>query len=116
MIKFLIDENFNHRVLRGLTIRFPHLDYIVAQDTDLKGVDDPSLLAWASEHERVLLTHDIQTIPGYAYERVVAGLPMVGVITVPETMPIGTAIEELLTIIECSEQSEYESQVFHLPL
>jgi len=41
---------------------------------------------------------------------------MTGVIVVPETMPIGIAIEELLTVIECSEQTEYENQVLHLPV
>jgi hypothetical protein len=65
---------------------------------------------------RILVTHDIKTIPKYAYERIAARLPMPGVIVVPKEFPIGQAIEELLTIIECSEQSEHENQVVHIPL
>jgi hypothetical protein len=41
---------------------------------------------------------------------------MPGVIVVSEAMPIGEAIEELLTVIECSDQNEHLSQVVHLPI
>jgi hypothetical protein len=41
---------------------------------------------------------------------------MPGVIAVPKDFPIGQAVEELLTIILCSEQSEYDNQVVHIPL
>ena len=44
------------------------------------------------------------------------GLPMAGVIAMAETVSIGQAIEELLLILECSEQSEYKDRVMHLPL
>ncbi|MGE0127031.1 MAG: DUF5615 family PIN-like protein [Blastocatellales bacterium] len=115
-MRLLLDENFNHDILRGLRLRAPNLDYVVTQRTEFRGVKDPSLLEWAASANRVLVTHDISTIPKYAYERVSASLPMSGVIIVPEALPIGQAIEELLTIIECSDQSEYENQVVHIPL
>jgi hypothetical protein len=115
-MRLLLDENFNHHILRGLRLRAPTLDYVIAQRTELQGVEDPALLEWAAASDRILVTHDISTIPKYAYERVAAGLPMPGVIIVPKTYPIGLAIEELLTIIECSEQSEHENQVVHIPL
>ncbi len=63
-MRLLIDENFNHRILRGLLLRFPALDHVIAQNTELKGVQDTSLLAWAAEQNRILITHDIKTIPG----------------------------------------------------
>src|SRR5262245_2691955 len=113
-MRLLLDENFNHNILRGLKLRAPNLDYVIAQRTELQGVEDPSLLEWAAASDRILVTHDISTIPMYAYDRVTAGLPMPGVIVIPKIFPIGQAIEELLTIIECSEQSEYENQVLHI--
>lgn len=116
MMRLLLDENFNHHILRGLKLRAPNLDYLVAQANELKGVEDSSLLDWAAGADRILITHDINTIPKYAYERIAAGLPVPGVIVIPTTLPIGQAIEEMLTIIECSEQSEYENQVVHIPL
>jgi len=116
IMRLITDENFNHRILRGLKLRVPDLDYVVAQETELKGVKDPVLLDRAAKENRILVTHDINTIPKYAYERVIAGQSMPGVITVPKALPIAQAIEELLTIIECSDQSEHENQVLHIPL
>ncbi|MEN3335265.1 MAG: hypothetical protein V7641_4630 [Blastocatellia bacterium] len=115
-MRLLIDENFNQRILRGLIARLPSLDHVVVQDTDLQGAKDPSVLAWAAELNRILVTHDIKTIPKYAYERVVARQPMPGIIVVPEMLDIGEAIEQLVMTAECLEQSELENQVMHLPL
>ena len=116
MLRLLIDENLDHRILRGLRLRLPHLDFAVVQETEIKGAKDPPLLAWAAEHNRLLVTHDLKTIPKHAYERVEAGEPMPGVIAVPDSLAIGQAIEELVTIIECSEPHEWENLVIYLPM
>ena len=41
---------------------------------------------------------------------------MPGVILVPEELSIGRAIDELVTVVECSDQHEYENLVVYLPL
>jgi superfamily II DNA or RNA helicase len=69
----LFDENFNHRILHGLELRVPNLDYVVAQEIELKGAKDPDLLAWAAEQNRIVVTHDLETMLKYAYDRVAAG-------------------------------------------
>lgn len=43
------------------------------QDAGLSGSDDPTVLEWAAQEGRVLLTHDVATITHHAYERVRAG-------------------------------------------
>lgn len=116
MIRLLIDENFNHRILRGLKLRQPKIDYLVVQQTEMQGSSDPRLLAWAAEQDRLLLTHDLKTIPKYAYQRVESGLPMCGVIVLPKDLPIGQAIEELLVVINCLEPGELTNRVINLPL
>ncbi len=52
----------------------------------------------------------------YAYERVAAGLPMPGVFEVGRHVPIGTAIDEILLLVDCSLEGEWEGQVRYLPL
>lgn len=116
MLRLLIDETFDQRILRGLRLRFPTLDFVVVQDRALQGAKDPPLLAWAAEQRRILITHDLKTIPKHAYERVEAGKVMPGVIAVPDSLAIGGAIEELATLIDCSEQQEWENLVIYLPL
>ena len=79
MLRFLADENFNGRILRGLLRRVPELDIVRAQDVEvLYGEEDPVVLAWAADEGRVVLTQDVATMAGFAYERVVAGEPMPG--------------------------------------
>ena len=41
---------------------------------------------------------------------------MPGVFTFHDKFPIGQAIEELLLVIECSEQREWSGKVVYLPL
>ena len=116
MLRLVIDENFDQRILRGLRLRFPTLDFVVVQGTALQGVQDPPLLAWAAEQQRIVVTHDLKTMPKHAYERMKTGQPMPGVIAVPDSLAIGQVIEELATLIDCSDQHEWENLVVYLPL
>lgn len=116
MLALLIDENFNHRILRGLRRSVPNLDFVVAQNIGLQGSLDPVVLAWAAEQRRILLTHDLKTIPKHAYDRARASQIMPGVIAVPDDLPIGQAIEDLSLIAECAQPTELENIVLYLPL
>jgi hypothetical protein len=116
MIRFLADENFNNPILRGLRLRVPGVDVVRAQDTELLGADDPTVLEWGAREGRVLLTHDVNTMVAFAYERVGIGLPMPGVIAVSAALPIGEVIENLALIAQASLEGEYEGQVRFLPL
>jgi hypothetical protein len=116
MLAFLADENFHGGIVRGLLRRCPELDIVRVQDTEYLAADDPVILEWAARTGRVFLTHDAETVIGFAYERVRAGLPMPGVFEVGRSMPIGQAIEELLLAAECSLEGEWEGQVRHFPL
>ena len=116
MLALLIDENLNHRILRGLLRSLPHLDYTLATGAGLKGEGDPAVLDFAAKESRVLVSHDLRTVPKHAYERVKAGLPMPGVIAIPDDLPIGRVIEDLTLIVECASPGEIQSLVVYLPL
>ncbi len=115
-MKFAADENFNNDVIRGLLRRKPDLDIVRIQDTAIMSRSDSTVLAWAAQEGRILLTHDVRTVTKYTYERVEAGLSMPGVFEVDDTMPLGTAIDDLLLLIECSIEGEWEGQVCYVPL
>lgn len=116
MLRFVADENFNNNILRGLLRRQSELDIVRVQDVGLRGADDPTVLEWAAQEGRILLTHDVATITQYAYERLEAGLSMPGVFEVSLDVPIGRAIEDILLLAECSLEGEWEGQVRYLPL
>jgi predicted nuclease of predicted toxin-antitoxin system len=96
VIKLLTDENFDGDILRGLLRRMPILDVVRVQDIGLIAAHDPEILAWAAAEERVLLTHDRDTMPHFAYDRIRIGEAMAGVFLVGDQMPKGQAIEQLI--------------------
>ncbi|WP_347179588.1 DUF5615 family PIN-like protein [Roseofilum halophilum] len=114
-MRLLTDENFNGAILRGLIRRLPELDIVRVQDVGLMNADDPDILEWAANEGRILLTHDVATITMYAYERVNQGLPMIGVVEVIATAPIGRIINDLELFILCSQPEDYENQVLFIP-
>ncbi|SRR5579883_1889371 len=115
MLSVLADENFSHRILRGIRLRVSGLDVVVAQDVGLAGKKDSTLLAWAAEQRRIVLTHDRQTIPKVAYERIRASQPVPGIIIVSDTMPIGEAVEDLTIYLECGATEDFDNLVIFLP-
>ncbi|MCC7209551.1 MAG: DUF5615 family PIN-like protein [Anaerolineae bacterium] len=115
-MRFLADENFNGRLLSRLRTLMPELDVLRVQDTDKAESSDPEILAWAAEQGRILLTHDVQTMAGYAYERVKEDLPMPGIIEVRITKGLTDTADELALMIGASTPSDFEKQVRFLPL
>lgn len=115
MLPVLADENFSHRILRGIKLGIAHVDVLLAQNVGLSGKDDSALRAWASEQGRIVLTHDRQTIPKHAYERIRRQQSMPGVLVVSDRVPIGEAVEALTMYLECGEVEDFENMVIFLP-
>ena len=116
MLRLAADENFNNIIIRGLLRRNLSVDIVRLQDTNLSGADDPTVLEWAAETGRVLLTHDTSTMPRHAYERVRAGMAMSGIFAVRQGLDPGQVIEDLALLVECSLDDEWNGQVQYLPL
>jgi hypothetical protein len=115
-MRLLFDENFNQRIVRGLKLELPNLEFEIVQNCGLKGESDPKVLEWASENGYVLVTHDLKTVPKFAYERVAENKILLGVIAVPDDLPIGQTIDEIAITVVCYSASELENRVLYLPL
>ena len=111
MLRLAADEDFDGDIVRGLRRRLPGLDLARVQDAGLSGAPDTHVLEWAAGQGRVLLTHDFDTLIGEAWSRVRAGLPMPGVVAVPQGMGAGRAIDELELFAAASDEGEWEGQV-----
>jgi predicted nuclease of predicted toxin-antitoxin system len=116
VLKLASDENFHGDILRGLYRRRPDLDAVRVQDVGLSATPDPDVLAWAAGEGRILLTHDRDTMPNFAYDRVRAGQPMPGVFLVSDLMPVGQAIDEILLAVDCFTPEECRDFVRFFPL
>ncbi len=116
MLRYLADEDFDNRILKAFRRREPELDWIRVQDVGLSGCEDESVLQFAAESQRVVLTRDVSTMTSAAYRRIERAQPMPGLVVVPHRMAIGQAIEELLFLAKQSASDEWEGQVVWLPL
>jgi hypothetical protein len=115
VLRLLSDENFNGNIVRGLFLRQPNLDLLRVQDVNLLNVDDPEILEWAANNNRILLTHDRATMPDFAYERLSRNQKMAGMFVVNDRMAVRQAIDDLLLIVDVTEQTEWKSQILYLP-
>ncbi len=118
MLRLLIDHNFDQDILRGLLRRVPGLNVIIAYEAGLSRTKDPELLVWAATEHRLLLTHDRRTMVAHAKTVIESGRTIAGVVIAPEPsqMPIAQIIEQLELIVTCTEESEWQNVISHLPL
>ena len=114
MIRFLADADLHEGIVDGCLRIAPAMDFLFANDANLVKVPDSKVLALASEQDRILVSHDVQTMPRHFgdFLRVRGSSP--GVIQVPQRMPIGRAIEELVLIWGASDADEWENRIIRM--
>lgn len=115
MLRVLLDQDFNHKILSGLVRRLPALDYLTALEIGLSEVGDFTLLLGAANEGRVLLTHDRKTMPQHIADFIAAGHDTPGVVIVPRSLPLVQAINELELIIACMAETEWINTYRILP-
>ena len=114
-MRFAADENFDGHILAGLLDRLSDLDIIRVQDTSMYQSHDPELLEWLAQEGRILLTHDVKTMPRFVYERVHAGLLVPGIIEVSNRIAPGQVIDALEIMMVAGHPEDFENQVRYVP-
>jgi hypothetical protein len=115
-VRYLADADFNKAILNGLLRRDPSIDFQTALAADLRGKKDPEVLSIAAAGRRVLVSHDVGTMPAHFRTFREAGLQSSGVFLVPQRLDIASAIDELLLIWFASGAAEWENRLVWLPL
>jgi hypothetical protein len=114
--RFLADHDLNEHILDGLLRREPAAEVIRARDVGLADRPDPDVLAYAAREGWLLISHDVNTMPGHAAARLDGGQGIAGLLMVRQTQPIGPVIESLVLIWSASEAEEWQNQIRFLPL
>jgi hypothetical protein len=81
-MRLLADENLNNHIYRSLSLQRPGLNIVRVQDVGLSGKPDPEILKWAVDENRILITHDVLTIPPLAMEWMNENCPIPGIFLV----------------------------------
>jgi hypothetical protein len=105
----------DHAIVQGIRRREPAIDFKSANDACLEGVRDPDVLELAAREGRVLVSHDMSTMPVHFADRARTGLKHPGVLLAFQSASVGEIIESLLIIWSASSEWEWSDQVHYLP-
>lgn len=114
--RFPADADLHFDIVAGVLRREPAVDFQSAQEVLTDGMTDPEVLSMASREGRILVSHDVSTMPLH-FRRFLAehgGSP--GLLLIPQSMPISRAIDELVLIWCASVASEWRDTVVWLPV
>jgi predicted nuclease of predicted toxin-antitoxin system len=114
-VRFLADEDLHAGIVDGLRSREPAIDILDAKTAGMHGEKDPVLLDLAARQDRILITHDRNTMTRFFMERVASGKSNPGIFMVPQMGRIGEVIEALLLIWAASQAEEWRNQIVYLP-
>ena len=95
--------------------REPSIDFLSALAAELEGVEDPDVLAIAADEDRILVSHDVGTMPRH-FRDFVSRQHSPGVLLISQKVPVGVAVESLIEIWAASDSAEWENQLTYLPL
>jgi predicted nuclease of predicted toxin-antitoxin system len=115
MIRYLADADLNHAIVKGCRRQEPALDFLSANEAGLERVPDPEVLALAAEQNRILVTHDRQTMPHHFGEFMMKRGTSPGVFLVSQYAPIGPVIDALVLIWAASDAGEWKNRIVNIP-
>jgi len=115
-VRFLADADLNKAIISGVLRREPAIDFLTSHVAGLRKMKDAEVLGLAAEQHRVLVSHDVGTMPAHFRAFRDAGRGSAGVFLIAQSLQVGTAIEELLLIWLASEASDWENRLEWLPL
>jgi predicted nuclease of predicted toxin-antitoxin system len=114
-IKFQADNDLNQFIVSVVARRQPEVDFQTASMAGLHGLSDPEVLVLAARDGRILVTHDLKTMSDHFALFIVEQLSP-GVIMVPQRLPVGESVDDLLLIWSASLAEEWQNRIASLPL
>ena len=113
-VRFQADNDLRKAIVRGVIRREPQVDFRSAQAARLDGVPDGEVLALAASDNRILVSHDFDTMPTH-FREFTASRNSPGVLLIAQHVPVGAAVDSLLLIWEASEPMDWENRLCLVP-
>jgi hypothetical protein len=114
-VLFQADADLNQNILLATVRQQPGIDFQSATKAGLIGLNDQEVLALAAREGRVLVSHDLRTMPAH-FGWFVESNRSPGVILMPQHLPIGLCSEQLVLIWSATEAEEWVNRICYLPL
>jgi hypothetical protein len=114
-VRFQADADLNEAIVNGVLRREPSVDFLTAELGEVRGLPDHEVLALAAVSGRVVVSHDVGTMPAHFRDFRNTGRESAGLL-ISQSLDIGSAIEELLRIWAASDAEEWQNRMEWLPL
>jgi predicted nuclease of predicted toxin-antitoxin system len=114
--RFQADADLHFDIVTGILRREPLVDFQSAQEILRDGMSDQQVLAAAHRDGRILVSHDVNTMPVAFQNYLEIGGRSPGLFLLSQSLSISTAIEELLLVWSLSEIEEWQNRIVWLPL
>ena len=114
-IRFQADNDLNYAIVAAVLRREPLIDFQSAQTAQLDGVPDPEVLACAAAEGRILVSHDMKTMPRHFGEFLQTSTSA-GVLIAPQSLPLGKVVDDLLLLWMVDEAADWIDRIRILPL
>ena len=108
--KFIADADLNKKIVIGIRMREPLVDFLSAREGGTLALPDPAVLARGTAAGRVVVSSDQSTMPGHFW-RFLEDHDSPGMIIVPQSVPLSRAIDELLRIWADSDPLSLSNQI-----
>lgn len=109
-VRFQADADFSQRIISAVRRREPAIDFQTANALDLRGLSDLEVLALASREGRVLVSHDLTTMPSN-FATFVETDTSSGLLIIRQKVSILRALEEVLHVWMVSDADEWINQM-----
>lgn len=113
-IRFQADNDLDQRIVVATKRLDPTIDFQTAHALKLHGVPDTLVLKRTAQAERILVSHDRRTLPGF-FREFISTNSSPGLIIVSPKLPVGRAAELLHLLWAASEVEEYVNMIYDLP-
>ena len=114
-IRFQADNDLNFAIVKAVRRMQPAIDIASAHDCELDGRPDAEVLDRAATTGRVLISHDLQTMPDHFRSRSVSGDSSPGLLLALQSTPVRAVAESIVLVSRAAEQEELRDQVRNLP-
>jgi hypothetical protein len=109
-VRFQADADFNQRIVLAVRRLESSLDFQAAHFARLRTLDDREVLSFAASEGRVLVSHDLTTIPDH-FAKFVEANASAGVLIIRQRVSIRHALEEILRVWTETEVEEWINQI-----
>ena len=114
-VRFLADENFRLAIVQGVRRFQPNIDILTITNAGMSGALDPQVRLFAAQEGRVLLSHDVHTMPLHFATMRQEGQQSAGVILIPQLIGYHESIEAIALVWEASAPEDWVDVLDYLP-